>query len=206
MLEQFYFKGFSMRKLGLSVVALSLVANCAFAQGAFVGAKIGPVHDFNEIFGNTHAAIGINAGYDFDKFRVYGEINHNFDTDIEKRDYDVDGMNVGKIERTMSSTEYILGADYYLSKIDNIKLFAGGFVGSESRTVEEKYTLEKAYGVSEEIRSDTISAFMLGARFGGIYPLSKSGDLEFSASLSKPFHEGVEFTKLGAFVGYTYKF
>lgn len=200
-----------MKKLGLSLVVTSLVANLAFAEGAFVGAKGGIMHEFistsggNSELSNTHPSIGINGGYDFGKYRVYGEFNYNVEVEARK-EKDTSGTYTDSI----SSTELIGGVDYYLSKVDKIQLFAGGFAGFESRERVVKFepsALAKQYGVSSETKTHSSDpVIMLGARFGGIYAINDNSDVEFGARLDKPFYESGSVIKLGAFVGYTYKF
>lgn len=193
-----------MKKLVLSLVALSVIVSLASAKsslnGYFVGAQTGVMHEFFGEAANTHAIFGIKGGYDFGKYRVYGEINHNFEAKIQEiKTYG------GKITTKMSSNEFIGGVDYYLQKIDNIRLFVGAFAGFENREVRTDYS---GRGGSYSGPGSTDTSFMLGAKFGGIYPINRNGDLEFGARLDKPFISGSEFSdiKLAAFVGYTYKF
>lgn len=195
-----------MKKLSLIIV--SLVANLAFAQSAFMGVKGGVMHDFITILNttkpsNTHALIGINGGYDFDKYRVYSEINYHPAVEIAKQD-ELDEERTVK----MSNVEVLFGADYYISKADKIKLFIGGFTGFESRDVEmiTKYKSSHFKDKSEINSGDCV--VLLGVRFGGIYAVNNNNDIEFGARLDKPFYASDEtnIKKLAGFIGYTHKF
>lgn len=183
-----------MKKFALSLVVAGAVASCTFAQGlpkgVFFGAEGGVAHQFikpDNYSGSgwdiTNLVLGIKGGYDFGDFRVYGQINHNFEAKNDKN-------------LKFSNNEFLGGADYYIHSSRGLKLFVGGYGGADFR--------EKRWGDSSWSKLD--KALMLGAKFGGIYSVDKTGKIEFGAKLDKPFHENFSITKFTIFSGYTYKF
>lgn len=207
-----------MKKLILSLVVFCVMVDFAFAKSSlstdkgFVGIQGGFMRESNVIGINnyegvikeedfSHMTFGIKGGIEEDGFRMYGEFNHNFEAVVREIDqgyylgyHYVDSKSIYKI----SSNEFISGADFYITKVSDINIFAGAFLGLEVRT----YTKEVKED-DESIERDAIGVSLLfGAKLGGIYEIDAHNNIEFGARLSKGFLA----TQFAGFAGYTYKF
>ncbi|MBQ3675663.1 MAG: porin family protein, partial [Campylobacter sp.] len=71
-------------KLAKLVLASSLVASCAFAEGVFVGVVGGynfqaevQTKDTDVTIKDKQGFFGLKGGYDFGAYRAYGQYNYN---------------------------------------------------------------------------------------------------------------------------------
>lgn len=215
-----------MKKLVAKVVLASVCASMAMAGGAFVGvdgeyllnSKI--KYDYKETSGGTTTSssyniktspigIGLRAGYDFDKYRIYGKFNY-FLEDSSDQFFNNSTASTADV----SFYEFVVGADYIRPISKEVKLQVGGYTGVSAAFIEMQEV-----GV---VGSNTfgLPGWVLGAKVGGIYDLDKTGAVEFGLRLDYTKYAGTETTasggdkttedfkrtNLGLFVGYTYKF
>ena len=118
-------------KLAKLVLASSLVASCAFAEGGFIGVGggynfgstieaeyIGEIDDINQ------GVFSVKGGYDFGSYRAYTQYNYN-----SKYSEEFSGTIVGTIEGEISGHEFVVGVDFTPSLSDGLKFAAGPYAG-----------------------------------------------------------------------------
>lgn len=219
-------KGEKMKKVVAKIVLASVCASAAMAQGVFVGvdgeyllnSKI--KYNYKEVSGGTTTSssysiktspvgIGLRAGYDFDKYRIYGKFNY-FLEDSSDQFFDNSTASTADV----SFYEFVIGADYIRPISKELKLQLGGYTGASAAFVEMKEV-----GVAGS-NTFGMPGWVLGAKAGGIYDFDKTSAVEFGLKLdytkyasSETIASGGDKTtedfkrsNLGLFVGYTYKF
>ena len=227
-------------KFALGALIVASITSSAVADGLFVGAeaKYNLKSKFSTSWDTGFAtvsvdtddspfALGLKVGYDFDLFRVYGAINHNF----EAKDSVVvigplAGVSVPE-EFKWSGNDFVLGADwtpkFSLAGLD-FKGALGAFAGISKIDVE--------YYMGDNIGSFSAdysqNGFIYGAKLGAIYDLEKMGEIEFGLKFDQAKYSDKDFqlkecgggtcisnpatakdtkrTNIGVFVGYNYKF
>ena len=168
-------------------------------------------------------ALGLKVGYDFDLWRVYGAINHNFEA---KDSLAVVGPALGLPileELKWSGNDFVLGADwtpkFNLAGLD-FKAILGAFAGISK--IDVKYFAQDG---ADTMTSDySQDGFIYGLKLGGIYQINQNNEIEFglkydkakyddknialnmSGTLAPMTAKDTKRTNLGVFVGYNYKF
>lgn len=221
-----------MKKLALSLVVAGIVANFAFAEGAFVGVegdfvninvtdKYTDEQKIREIFsGYEDKILGIKGGYDFDKFRVYGQLNRHF------------GFGSGFLKNfnksfensyiKASTYEFLVGGDYFFDVSKNFRVFTGAYTGMEMMSFYFKKPDDDMIISGDKYMKDfTATEFLLGGKVGVEFIITEHSSIELGAKvdttisaikINKPenFNESFEytqnFTKYSSFVAYSYKF
>lgn len=203
--------------LKISLVA-SMVYSFALADGLFTGiesdysfqsnlkVKYNNAGDTGIIkYKKAQAGIGLKAGYDFDRYRVYSSYIYDFQASKDMSydpDYTVKWL----------THKFILGADYTPSITDNFKLAVGPY-GGYSRL---KVKINDITGYSDK---DSKNGWLIGTKIGGIYSFDKNNELEigFKADRtnygkmaefdSEEFNaDNVKEINYGLYLGYNYKF
>nr|MBP3724177.1 hypothetical protein [Campylobacter sp.] len=222
----------------IAVLASSLVSSAVAANldGFFVGAE-GKYNFKSQIksgYGDATGAykfdaddslfaLGLKVGYDFDLFRVYGVINHNFEA---KDSVAILGPALGlpiPEELKWSGNDFVLGADwtpkFSLAGLD-FKGIVGAFAGTSKINV--KYFAQ--YSTSTMTSDYSQDGFIYGLKLGGIYEINQNNEIEFGLKYDKAKYDDknvalnmsgtlvpmtakdTKRTNLGVFVGYNYKF
>lgn len=174
-------------------------------------------------FNTSTPIFGIKGGYDFDKFRAYAKFSYSLVKDIKLPFVDENGGNLeaGYKFKTM---EFVLGADWTPNiKMgeNNFKAAVGGFAGfsRQQSTLKDKIVDKIKNEILSLAKVDigpktsfkkagnkTETSFLLGAKIGGIYTINKDSEVELSLTYGKNFAKTLKTSKIGAFVGYNYKF
>lgn len=161
-----------------------------------------------------NGAIGVKGGYEFNKFRIYAQINYN----LEAKSKDCEAIissnvfdNILDIKTKISSTEILAGIDYFVYSTQNFKAFVGGYAGIGVQTIKQDYfsttrPVPSPRGDKAISETKIDSALILGSKFGGIYAINAHNDIEFGIKVDKPFYSNISTTKIGIFAGYAYKF
>ncbi|MBP3207542.1 MAG: hypothetical protein J6M21_04670, partial [Campylobacter sp.] len=207
-------------KLAKLVLASSLVASCAFAEGAFVGVVGGYDYTYklsgegaDEELDGKNPVIGIKAGYDFGNFRAYAGYNYKI-----KGTY-YDEVFQGYDEKTeISAHELLIGADWTPSLNENLKLAIGPYIGYSRLNIDDKgiWVTNGSNGTivpTGETYDDSysINGFLVGAKLGIIYNL---GVGEFEAGIKTDYAwyketsevVAIDTGTVGGYIGYNFKF
>ena len=199
------------------ILASSLVANLAFAEGAFVGfdgvaskTQIELKDDFSNSYKmkDTAFGLGIKGGYDFDAFRVYGEYIYGFGADQKWGDE----IEYGKDKIT--THQFLIGADYTPRLSESFKLVFGAYTGASVLKIKGDWT-DTNMGESGTGKWNK-TGWLIGGKIGGIYELNSNNELEFGfktdyTSYGKRTDEDNDSIKIkgsnyGLYLGYNFKF
>lgn len=166
-------------------------------------------------------AFGIKAGYDFDVFRAYGKFDYMSSQDIKfEAPVDIGGLTFQSTFK-FETMQFILGADWTpnipIDGKSDIKASVGGFIGVNKQETKLMHGLcdartGKCVGFSsqtshfKDILGKKETSFLLGFKLGGIYPINQHNEIELNLAYSTNFAKTLKTNKLGAFVGYNYKF
>lgn len=188
-------------KLAKLILASSLVASCAFAEGVFVGVVGGynfmtkiEVDETNLSIKDKNGFLGIKGGYDFGAYRAYGQYNYNLKT---SENYDI-------FTSETKGHEFLVGADWTPSINENLKLAVGPYLGYA------RFNFEESDGVDSY--SGNLNGFVLGGKVGAIFD---TGVGEFEAGVKadktwlKAKEDGIanqDKTTVGLYLGYNFKF
>ena len=196
-------------KLAKLILASSLVASCAFAEGAFVGVVGGynfltkiEVVDTDLSIKDKNGFLGIKGGYDFGAFRAYGQYNYNLKFSKDYLDNNGDTWTA-----EFKGHEFLVGADWTPSIAEGVKLAVGPYLGYAN------------FDVKESDGADTLSGnadgFVLGGKVGAIFDIG-TGELEAGVKADRTWLKGEETedyiiydadrTTVGVYLGYTFKF
>ena len=208
-------------KLAKLILASSLVASCAFAEGVFVGVVGGYDYTYNitvngydaEIDGKN-PVIGIKGGYDFGAFRAYGQYNYKI-----KSTYDESSFQGYEEKTEISAHEFLIGADWTPSLNENLKLAVGPYLGYSRLDIKDTgvWVTNGASGglVVTRPYDDKYSenGFLVGAKLGIIYNLGV-GEFEAGVKTDYAWHTGndgvddldVDTGTVGGYIGYNFKF
>ena len=191
-------------RLAKLVLASSLAASCAFAEGIFVGV-VGGYNFKTEVNGNDNdfeisgkqGFFGLKGGYDFGIWRAYGQYNYNLKT---SENYDI-------FTSEMKGHEFLVGADWTPSINENLKLAVGPYLGYA------KFKFEENDGT--QTFSGNLDGFVLGGKVGAIFDTG-IGEFEAGIKADKTWLKGEENDSyvihdedkitFGLYVGYNFKF
>ena len=199
-----------MKNVVLKVaLGLSLASAVALAQEAFVGVE--GDYSFNSNLtaksdnGKSKAkkaqpGLGIKAGYDFDVARVYGAYIYDFQA--KKSLGDEDGTII-----KWKTHKFIVGADYTPSVAKDLKLVLGGYTGFSKLKMD-------VFDTHDGSEKGNATGWILGAKVGAEYSINENNAVEFGlkadrtdyGKISKFNLVDIKETKLGLYMGYTYKF
>ncbi|MBQ7270635.1 MAG: hypothetical protein IJ211_08035 [Campylobacter sp.] len=206
-------------KLAKLVLASSLVASCAFAEGVFVGVVGGYDYTYklsgegaDEELDGKNPVIGIKAGYDFGAFRAYGQYNYKI-----KSTYDESNFQGYEEKTEISAHELLIGADWTPSLNENLKLAVGPYIGYSRLDIKDKgvWVTNSASGGLVVTRpyddKYSINGFLVGAKLGIIYNL---GVGEFEAGIKTDYAwyketsevVAIDTGTVGGYIGYNFKF
>ncbi|MBR2156720.1 MULTISPECIES: outer membrane beta-barrel protein [unclassified Campylobacter] len=195
-------------KLAKLILASSLVASCAFAEGAFIG--VGGGYNFNAEFqteddlsiDGNQGVFSVKGGYDFGSYRSYAQYNYNSKYS-EEVSVTQGGQTtlLGKAE--FSGHEFVVGVDFTPALSENFKLSVGPYAG---------LSLLKATAADQTgSESQTQKGFIVGGKAGVIFDFG-AGEIEAGVKADKAWHSGqdgwvdIDKTTLGAYAGYNFKF
>ena len=194
-------------KLAKLVLASSLVASCAFAEGVFVGVVGGynfmtkiEVDETDLSLKDKNAFLGLKGGYDFGAYRAYGQYNYNLKFSKDYLDNNGDTWT-GEFK----GHEFLIGADWTPSINENLKLAVGPYLGY---SIVEAKDIEEGTGYYS---SDNISGFVFGGKVGAIFDTGV-GEFEAGVKADKTWYDETEIvyktdkTTVGLYLGYNFKF
>lgn len=193
-------------KLAKLILASSLVASFAFAEGAFVGVVGGynfmtkiEVDETNLSIKDKNAFLGVKGGYDFGAWRAYGQYNYNLKF---SKDYFYAGYE-STVE--FKGHEFLVGADWTPSISENLKLAVGPYLGYARFKFEDSEKGGPGYV------SGNGDGFILGGKVG-IIADSNVGEFEIGVKADKTWFGETEYlyemdkTTVGLYIGYNFKF
>ena len=199
-----------------AVVATSLVASFACADGAFVGFETGysksslkykwsgdnPDDSESLKFKGGAFGLGVKGGYDFGMFRAYGEYIYKFKAkdDIVYEDGDTEKVS-------WKSHNFLIGGDFTPSLTNNFKLALGAYTGVSKIKVKSE----------DSDGDDTLSktGWIIGGKIGGIYEINQNNEVEFGVKTDYTKYKKetdedgtgkLSATNTGFYLGYNYKF
>ena len=194
-------------KLAKLILASSLVASCAFAEGVFVGVVGGynfmtkiEVKETDLSIKDKNAFFGVKGGYDFGAYRAYGQYNYNLKFSKDYLDNNGDTWTA-----EFKGHEFLVGADWTPSINENLKLAVGPYLGY---SIVEAKDIEEGTGYYS---SDNISGFVLGGKVGAIFDTGV-GEFEAGVKADKTWYDETEIvyktdkTTVGLYLGYNFKF
>ena len=198
-------------KLAKLILASSLVASCACAEGVFVGVVGGynfmtkiEVDETDLSLKDKNAFLGLKGGYDFGAWRAYGQYNYNLKF---SKDYLDDMGDTWTAEYT--GHEFLVGADWTPSISENFKLAVGPYFGYSLIKVKD---IEKS---TSDYASATEGGFILGGKVGVIADTSV-GEFEAGIKADRAWFNEKEYdniifyqtdkTTVGLYLGYNFKF
>ena len=189
-------------KLAKLILASSLVASCAFAEGVFIGVVGGynfqaevQTKDTDVTIKDKQGFFGLKGGYDFGAYRAYGQYNYNLK-------FTKDFVYAGNMEKAeFKGHEFLVGADWTPSINENLKLAVGPYFG---------YSILK---VKDNVDPDSTSenGWILGGKVGAIVDTGV-GEFEAGVKADKAWHKGkndwvdMDKTTVGLYLGYNFKF
>lgn len=196
-------------KLAKILLAGSLVASFAFAEGAFVGIQGGYDHsidvaanDFDTDLEGGHFTIGVKGGFDFGNYRAYTQYNFKAkDTYAEISS----GEDNAKLDVSMH--QFLVGADFTPTLSENLKLAVGPYLGYSLLKLKLSGTIDGESGSESENQS----GFILGAKLGLIYGFG-AGEFEAGIKSDYSWHSAgdsevdVDVGSFGGYLGYNFKF
>ena len=187
-------------KLAKLFLASSLVASCAFAEGAFVGvvggydrASYDVVDGYNtpDLDSAGHLVIGVKGGYDYGNSRMYAQYNYKAKDTIYE---DVD------VEIKAGAHKFIVGYDWTPSLSESVKFSVGPYLGYSRLNLKDS-----------DGDSDDQNGYVVGAKLGMIFDFGV-GELEAGAKADYSRHASsndfVDFDAgtVGGYIGYNSKF
>lgn len=211
-----------MKKLVFSL--LGLMITFAFAkEGPFIGVEGGGIYSMKQninsylcyetkngcqrVLDYTGKFAGIKFGYDFEEYRIYGQINHNFEREIQAWEKRIDtSTGYTYTYKTLepfisaSSNEILLAYDGYFNPYDPSKMFYGLYFGIEN---QKEITQVKGY---KDSLTQTYNGFVVGMKVGGLISINEHNGIELGIKFNYSLYSDFYVTSLGAFAGYTYKF
>ena len=199
-----------------AVLASSLVASFACADGAFVG--IETTYDRSSLsekttwdggsqtnkFKDGQFGLGIKGGYDFGMFRAYAEYIYKFKAKDSIIDEDDDTVEV-----SWKNHNFLLGGDFTPSLSENFKFLVGAYTGISRLNAKAS---NPATGESEKT-NDT--GWIIGGKVGGIYEVNQNSEIEFGLKADytryKKHSDEEDSWRLtsknaGLYLGYNFKF
>lgn len=200
-------------KLAKILLAGSLVASCAFAEGAFVGIEGG--YSFkNKVESEYYEAddksgfVGIKGGYDFGNYRAFAQYNYNTEASV-KDNIDLSEFGAGISmdgESKWTSHELLLEVDFTPRLSDSgLKFVVGPYFGLGVIKVKEEGEITNGTLSESYSESTTATGFVLGGRVGMAYDFG-TGEFEAGVKADKAWYKDVDANKYGAYLGYNFKF
>ncbi|WP_169754093.1 outer membrane beta-barrel protein [Campylobacter curvus] len=181
----------------------SLACSCALAQGAFVGGSVG--YNFksgNELkddgikFKDSSIPLGVQGGYDFGDYRVYGEYVYGTKAKAHKTVGDV------KADLKWKTHKFLVGADYTPQVAQNLRFLVGAYTG----LTYLDYKLGTV-GPGERVHiSDNSTDWAIGGRVGGLYSFDEHNEVELGLRYDRTKFDEGKFNSYGLYAAYNYKF